>query len=162
MSSRSVIHASKSVVARSWKACAAWLIATSVAVGLALPTRLGLPSEIRVLISLVAVLCVQAFFAEFIGVRASEGEVSFPRRLLPRLGFPVFWRRRLAVGDISRVDSLDERTVRLYLDSAELLDIFFSRGEDRRRFAHCLESALRAKAPLVHRWHSSTSRRYRK
>jgi hypothetical protein len=156
--SSSVYFASKSVVARSWKTCAAWLLATLISIGLILSNEIGLRWEPRAVISLVALFCFQAFLAEFIGIRASERGISFPRRLLPRLGFPVLWRRRLAPGDVSRVDSLDERTARLYLDTAERVDLVFMRGEDRRRFVHFVETPRRERSPLARSLHPSKSR----
>ncbi len=144
--SSSVRHASESVAVRSWKACASWLMATLILIGFSLSGGFGLQWETRAVVSLVALLCFQAFLAEFIGIRASEREISFPRRLLPRLGFPVLWRRRFSARNLSRVDSLDQRSTRLYLKSTEQVDLVFARGEDRRRFVHFLESYLRERS----------------
>jgi hypothetical protein len=153
----SAYFASKSVVSRSWKTCAAWLMAISISIGLIVFSEIGLRWETRAVISLVALFCFQAFLAEFIGIRASEKEISFPRRMLPRLGFPVLWRRSFAARNLSRVDSLDERTTRLYLKSCDQVDLLFARGEDRRRFVHFLEKYLRERS-LARNSHSLSSR----
>jgi hypothetical protein len=159
MSSSVVPGASKCTVARSWKACAAWAMATIVSVCLVLSNSLDLSSRICTLIWLVALLCAQAFLAESIGIRASEGEISFPRRLFPLLAFPVLWRRRIPRSEISRVDSLDEHTVRLYLDSTERLDLLFPKGEDRRRFAHFLELSRQSRPCAFSGSHAASRRR---
>ena len=126
------------VFVRSRKACAFWLVfAVAPILSLVLLahySRQGLAQEYRTLAGLIALLGVQAFLAEAIGLRADAEGFSFPRRLLPHLGFPTLWRRRIPSKHISRADSLDLRTARIYLTSAERVDILFPDILSKRHF----------------------------
>lgn len=131
---------------RSWKICVFWLI---LAVGPIIwlfffddPHPLDFGLDYRVLFDLVALFSAQAFLAEAIGLRANAQRISFPRRLFPHLGFPTLWRRRIALKDISRADSLDERTVRLFLISTELVDLLFPDSTSKRHFLRYLGKEL--------------------
>lgn len=123
---------------RSWKVCAFWSIfVVGPIIWLFLfadPTHQDFAFEYRVLSGLVAFFSAQALLAEAIGIRANAQRVSFPRRLFSHLGFPTLWRRRIALKDISRADSLDERTVRLFLISTELVDLLFPDSTSKRHF----------------------------
>jgi hypothetical protein len=123
---------------RFWRVCAFWLI---FAIGPILwllflnePTEQYAVLDYRVFFGLVALFSAQAFLAEAIGIRANAQKVSFPRRLFPHLGFPTLWRRRIALKNISRIDSLDEQTVRFLLNSTELVDLLFPDSMSKRHF----------------------------
>lgn len=131
---------------RFWKVCAFWLI---FAIGPILwilflnePTEQYVVLDYRVFFGLLALFSAQAFLAEAIGIRAHAQKVSFPRRLFPRLGFPTLWRRRIALKDISRVDSLDERTIRFFLNSTELVDLLFPDSASKRHFLRYVDKEL--------------------
>jgi hypothetical protein len=131
---------------RSRKVCTFWLIFTFVSilclVFLDNYTHHEFALDYRVLFSLVALFSAQAFLAEVIGLRADARGVSFPRRLFAHLGFPTLWRRRIALKDISRADSLDERTVRFHLFSTELVDVLFPDIMSRRSFLRYIGKEL--------------------
>lgn len=131
---------------RSRKVCTFWLIFTFVSilclVFLDNYTHHEFALDYRVLPSLVALFSAQAFLAEAIGLRADARGVSFPRRLFAHLGFPTLWRRRIALKDISRADSLDERTVRFHLFSTELVDVLFPDIMSRRSFLRYIGKEL--------------------
>lgn len=131
---------------RSLKICAVWLILTLVTIlsAVLLNNEAGreISIDYRVLLILVPFFCAQALIAEVIGVRANAQSVSFPRRLLPHLGFPTFWRRRIAFKDVSRVDSLDDRSIRLYLFSAELVEVMFPDLISKRQFMRYINKEL--------------------
>ena len=131
---------------RSWKVCAFWLI---FAIGPILwlfflhePTDQDVALDYRVFSGLIALFSAQAFLAEAVGIRANAQKVSFPRRLFPHLGFPTLWRRRIALKDISRVDSLDERTIRFFLNSTELVDLLFPDSTSKRHFLRYVDKEL--------------------
>jgi hypothetical protein len=131
---------------RFWRVCAVWLI---FAIGPILwllllnePTEQYAVLDYRVFFGLVALFSAQAFLAEAIGIRANAQKVSFPRRLFPHLGFPTLWRRRIALKDISRTDSLDEQTVRFLLNSTELVDLLFPDSMSKRHFLRYVDKEL--------------------
>jgi hypothetical protein len=131
---------------RSWKICALWLIiALATLLSAVLLSNDGYresAADYRILLGLVFLFSFQAFLAEAIGVRANAQSVSFPRRLLPHLGFPTLWRRRIALKDVSRADSFDDRSVRLYLFSTELVDILFPNIMSKRHFMRYISKEL--------------------
>ena len=131
---------------RSWKACAFWFVFTVAPIlSLALVTicsRHELVQECRALAGLIALFGVQAFWAEAIGLKADREGFSFPRRLLPQFGFPTLWRRRIPSSCISRADSLGSRMARIYLTSAERVDVLFPDITSKRRFLSYIGSEL--------------------
>jgi hypothetical protein len=131
---------------RSWKICTFWSIFTLAPilclVFVDYHTHREFAPDYRVLSGLVALFGAQAFLAEAIGLRADEQRVSFPRRLFPHLGFLTLWRRRIALTAISRADSLNERTVRFYLISAELVDLLFPDIMSKRHFLRYIGKEL--------------------
>lgn len=136
---------------RSWKVCALWSIFTIGPILWLLfldePTNQHFALDYRVFSGLVALFSTQAFLAEAIGIRANAHKVSFPRRLFPHLGFPTLWRRRIALKDISRTDSLDERTVRFILNSTELVDLLFPDSMSKRHFLRYVHKELARSVP---------------
>jgi hypothetical protein len=131
---------------RFWKVCSFWLI---FAIGPILwlfflhePTDQYPALDYRVFSGLVALFGAQAFLAEAIGIRVNSQKVSFPRRLFPHLGFPTLWRRRIALKNIARVDSLDEQTVRFLLNSTELVDLLFPDSSSKRHFLRYVDKEL--------------------
>ena len=131
---------------RSWKVCAFWSV---FAIGpiLWLLFRNGrndqdFALDYRVVSGPLALFGAQAFLAEAIGFRANTQKVSFPRRLFPHLGFPPLWRRRIALKDISRADSLNERTVRFFLNTTELVDLLFPDSTSKRHFLRYVDKEL--------------------
>ena len=131
---------------RSWKVCAFWSIFAIVPILWLLflhePTDQYVALDYRVFYGLVALFSAQAFLAEAIGIRANAQKISFPRRLFPHFGFPTLWRRRIAMKDILRTDSLDERTVRFFLNSTELVDLLFPDSTSKRHFLRYVDKEL--------------------
>lgn len=99
----------------------------------------------RDLAGLIALFCGQACVAELLGFRCDSASISFPRRLLPRIGFPTLWRRRIALRDISRIDALGERAALFYLTSTERIELVFPGGHSRHIFMRFLAKALEAR-----------------
>jgi hypothetical protein len=83
---------------------------------------------------IIVLFGLQGFAAEMLGLRADEAGFSFPRRLFLRFGFPVLWRRRIPAKMVSRIDTLDSRTVQFYLTSCERVDFVFPDDEKMKRF----------------------------
>lgn len=123
---------------RCWKVCAFWSIFTIGPILWLLfldgATDQDFALDYRVFSGLVALFSAQALLAEAIGIRANAQNVSFPRRLFPHLGFPTLWRRRIALKKILRADTLNERTVRFFLNTTELVDLLFPDSTSRRHF----------------------------
>jgi len=126
------------IVVRSWKSCAFWFVFSAIP---ALFIALELESEqsqrnlgLSVVLGLVTLFGLQGFFAEMAGVRANQNGFSFPRRLFPRLSFPVLWRRKIQGNNVSRIDLLDSNTLEFFLSSSERLELKFADREERRRF----------------------------
>jgi hypothetical protein len=126
------------MVVRSWKSCAFWFIFSAVP---ALFIALELESEqsqwnlrLGAVPGLVTLFGLQGFLAEMAGVRADQNGFSFPRRLFPRFGFPVLWRRKIRANRISRIDTLDPKTLRFFLNSGNWLDLVFANREQKRSF----------------------------
>ena len=123
------------MVIRSWMSCASWLlICSAFFIGLFSCEKHSCGVEFHVELLIILLFGLQGFAAEMLGVRADEAGFSFPRRLFSRFGFPVLWRRRLPARRVSRIDSLDSRTVRLYLTSCERVDFVFPDDEKMKRF----------------------------
>ena len=106
-------------------------------------------------IGIIVLFGLQGFAAEMLGLRGDEAGFSFPRRLFPRFGFPVLWRRRITAKRISRMDSFVSRTVRLHLTSCEVVDFVFSDDEKMKRF---MSFAKRAYLEPNYIWPSTTKR----
>jgi hypothetical protein len=131
---------------RFWRVCAFWSV---FAIGPILwllfldeLTEQDFALNYRVFSGLVALFSAQAFLAEAIGIRANARKISFPRRLFPHFGFPTLWRRRIALKDILRTDSLDERTVRFFLSSTELVDLLFPDSTSKRSVLRYIDKEL--------------------
>ena len=123
------------MVIRSWRSCASWLLFSSAfALGLVSYEKHECVAELHFAIGIIVLFGLQGFAAEMLGLRADEAGFSFPRRLFPRFGFPVLWRRRITAKRVSRIDSFVSRTVRLHLTSCELVDFIFPDDEKMKRF----------------------------
>ena len=123
------------MVIRSWRRCASWLLFSSAFVlGLVGCEKHECVAELHFAIGIIVLFGLQGFAAEMLGLRADEAGFSFPRRLFPRFGFPVLWRRRITAKRVSRIDSFVSRTVRLHLTSCELVDFVFPDDEKMKRF----------------------------
>lgn len=135
---------------RSKKICAFWSTFTFMTIlGFVISNtypRQEFAIDYSAVSALLAAFSAQAFLAEAIGLRANRQRVSFPRRLFAHFGFPTLWRRQIALKDISRADSLDERTIRFYLLSTELVDILFPDIRSKRQFLRYIGEEL-ARAP---------------
>ena len=123
------------IVLRSWRSCASWLLFSSAFVlGLLSCEKHECGVELHVALVIMLLFGLQGFAAEMLGLRADEAGFSFPRRLFSRFGFPVLWRRKIPAKRVSRIDSLDSRTVRLYLTSCERVDFVFPDDEKMKQF----------------------------
>jgi len=123
------------MVIRSWKSCASWLLFSSAFVlGLGGCEKQECVTYLHLAIGIIVFFGLQGFAAEMLGLRADEAGFSFPRRLFPRFGFPVLWRKRIAAKRVSRMDSFISRTVRLHLTSCEVVDFVFPDDEKMKRF----------------------------
>ncbi len=139
---------SRVVVARSWKACALWLVLGGALTAAIWPVfaRGEQSVETPLALGAIAIFVAQGFLAEFLGVRANEQAVSFPRRLFPFFPFPTLWRRQIRTRQISRVDSWGENAVRVYLGSAELVDINLPDATRKRVFLNFLDPRNRKRS----------------
>lgn len=130
---------------RSWKGCVFWsvfVIGPILVLLLVRPTDQDFTLNYRVFSGLVALFSAQALLAEAIGIRADAQKISFPRRLFPHLGYPTLWRRRIALKDISRADSLNERMVRFFLNTTELVDLLFPDSTSKRQFLRFVDKEI--------------------
>jgi hypothetical protein len=126
------------MVIRSWKGCAFWFIFSAAPVFFIV---LEIESEqsqrnlrLCVALGLVTLFGLQGFLAEIAGVRADQNGFSFPRRLFPRLGFPVLWRRKIRANRISRIDTFGPKTLRFFSKSGNQLDLVFANREQKQSF----------------------------
>jgi hypothetical protein len=129
---------SANIVVRSWKSCAFWFVFSAVPASF---IALEVESEqsqrnlkLSVVLGLVTLFGIQGFLAEMAGMRGDQNGFSFPRRLFPRLGFPVLWRRKIRGNRISRIDTLDPKTLRFYSKSGNRLDLVFANRQKRLEF----------------------------
>ncbi|WP_292529495.1 hypothetical protein [Methylocystis sp.] len=128
------------MVIRSWRSCVSWFVfGAAFVLGLIYCDKtnceeFNLAPEMRLTLGLMALLGLQGFLAEALGLWADENGFSIPRRIFPHLGFPVLWRRKIPGRSLSRIDAIDSRMVRLYLTSTERVDFVFADNEKRRRF----------------------------
>jgi hypothetical protein len=138
--SQAVLAWSETIVIRSWKSCALWFFATALPAALLLLNKLELTQEGRFLAELFVAFGTQAFISELLGMRAHADAVSFPRRPFPLLPLAL-WRRNIPLKHISRVDSIDDSAVRLYLTSCERFDFLFPDKESKSRALRYLGKA---------------------
>jgi hypothetical protein len=123
------------MVSRSSPRCAFWFCLAVIPLLAALEFDTShAERELPTMLNLTGLFGLQGFLAELFGVRAGADEVSFPRRMLNPLGFPVFWRRRLPVSRISRVDPWGDCTTRLFLTSGEFFDLVLADEHAKERF----------------------------
>lgn len=123
---------------RSLLLCAVWLAFTFNATVVALFQ----PSPAAEIICwLIVIYCVQAFFAEALGVRADRSAVSFPRR--PLMDFPllVLWRERIACAEIDQIGSWSNDQIRFHKSSGERVKRAFDSRAAKLQF---FESVRRA------------------
>ncbi len=86
----------------------------------------------------VALLGLQTLLAERLGVQFDGTGISFPRRAFQGRRFPALWRRRVSLGSIEKVRSKGERKLRLYLKSAEQVDVRFADRSQKLRFLNMI------------------------
>lgn len=123
------------MVARSWPRCAFWFCFSTIPflAALALGSG-GAAREAPAALVIVALFGAQGFLAEFLGMRADASGASFPRRLFPPLGVPVFWRMSVPAERISRVDPMARREVRVFLTSGDFIDLLLADRRQKERF----------------------------
>jgi len=120
---------------RSWSNCLSWLAVSAASIGISIYYEIvGTQAEASLALWLMALYALQGFFAEIIGVSADETGLSFPRGIYPHLRFLVFWRKQIPANDITRVDSLGDKAIRVYLSSTETVDIGFADRNMKARF----------------------------
>lgn len=123
------------MIARSWPRCAIWFCFSAIPLlGALTSSNSGATRELPLALGIVGLFGLQGFLAEFIGMRADASGASFPRRLLPPLGIPVFWRTRLPATSISRVDPVDRRMVRVFLTSGDFIDLLLADRRQKEKF----------------------------
>jgi hypothetical protein len=123
------------MIIRSWIRCASWfLLTTALLVVLVSSENYERIAELPFALGLIAIFGLQGFVAEMLGLRSDETGFSFPRRIFPGIGFPVLWRRKIPAKSVSRIDSLDSRTVQIHLASCEIIDFVLPDNEKKRRF----------------------------
>lgn len=148
------VKAGEMVAIRSLLAASVSLFCLALALTSFFLLKSGEPA--RILAGLIALFCGQGFVSELIGFRCDRGEVSFPRRLFPKMGFLTLWRRRISTRKISRVDTLGDRVALLYLNSTERVQLVFPDSDGRHEFTRFLgevmESRRQARRP-GHRTH---------
>jgi hypothetical protein len=111
------------MVVRSWKNCVFWLVVSLAPLAVLQWRGADTTRELFIGMALVALFGLQGLVAELIGLRIRQEGLTFPRRVSPHVPFLVFWRRRVAAREISRVDTSEYGGLRLSLVTAEVVDI---------------------------------------
>ncbi len=123
------------MIARSLPRCAFWFCFSAIPLLAAIAfSSNGAAGELPASLVVVGLFGVQGFLAELIGMRADASGASFPRRMFPPLGVPVFWRTRLPAERISRVDPMARREVRVFLTSGDFIDLLLADRRQKEKF----------------------------
>ncbi len=96
------------VVLRHLPLCAMWLVLMSIALGVYAfgASDLHWPARSLAIYACFLLYAAQGSIVELLGVAVQPTAIVTPCRLLSRLPFLVFWRKRIALDDIERITSM--------------------------------------------------------
>ncbi len=98
-----------------------------------------------IILALLALLILQSFLANKLGVQFDQTGISFPRRALRGRRSLALWRKRVSLDNISRIDNQSERTLRLWVGSGEREDVRFADRSQKLQFLEMFKARRRGR-----------------